>query len=189
MDLSVILVSVVEFLKLLILVSVVSFIGYKLFSPLREKLAEKYSLSWLKSCLALNFILIFVITLLAYIYFMYAGAALTQLVVEETQFDLGDNIIFVVLALPRILISTLVLSLALLFFEFIGVFFMEDRKASSSRKSKKPVNNWLKQAIGVVVASMVFLLLVLFVFNWVSLGLFVYIFYGALKPFLALIFF
>jgi len=44
MDLGIILDGILDFTKLVLIFSVVAFIAYKIFSPLREKIAEKFYL-------------------------------------------------------------------------------------------------------------------------------------------------
>jgi hypothetical protein len=181
MDFSIILTSVIEFLRLLLLVSVFSFILYKIFSPVREKLADKYDLSWIRSCLALNFIVIFVGILLFYLFFMYIGAVSAPIRDPDIEFQLTDEVVLVLIASLRILVISIILSISVLFFELLASLFMT-KKGGSSKKRVTTGSIWLRQFIGIVIASAVFLLLLLFVFDWVPLGLFVFIFYGSIQP-------
>ncbi|MFA6269529.1 MAG: hypothetical protein WCW13_06365 [archaeon] len=186
MDLAIIVASVVSFLKLLILVSVVGFVLYKIFSPLREKLAEKYSLSWIKSALLLNFVSIFVLILIVYLYFMIVGVLSAPAMDPALDNTLIDYAVLIISAIPRVLIASLILSLLLLVFELIASFFMVKKEA---RRSKKTQSLLVNQIVGVVVSCAIFLLLLLFIFDWVPLGLFIYIFYGSIEPLPAIILF
>ncbi len=181
MDFGIIVITLIEFLKLLVLVSVLSFIGYKLLSPLREKLAEKYNLSWMKSCIIFNIVFLFVVILAIYIYFMLVGGLSAPARDPSIEYSLIDNLLFILIASVRILIASVILGLFLLFFELIASLFMSGRGVENARK-KKVTNNWVNQFIGIVIASAVFLILILFIFDWVPLGLFIYVFYGAVKP-------
>jgi len=177
MDIGLILSGIVSFSKLLILVSIISFIGYKLFAPVRERIAEKYSLSWMKSCFAFNFLFSFAVLLIGYIYFMLIGASIAPIRDPEIEYTLIENILLVLIACIRIFVASIILSLILLFFELVASLFMTVKE---TRKSKKKAS-WVKQFIGVLIASIVFLFLFIFIFNWVPLGLFVFIFYGSLQ--------
>jgi len=177
MDIGLILSGIVSFSKLLLLVSIVSFIGYKLFAPVREKIAEKYSLSWMKSCFVFNFLFSFIILLLIYVYFMIIGASIAPVRDPEIEYDLFENILLILIACVRVFVISVILALTLLFFELVASLFMTVKE---TRKSKKK-SSWIKQFIGVLIASIVFLFLLLFLFSWVPLGLFVFLFYGSLQ--------
>ncbi|MFA5930765.1 MAG: hypothetical protein WC821_00470 [archaeon] len=178
MDIGIILGTCISFLKLLLLVSIISFIGYKIFSPVRQKIAEKFSLSWTKSCLVFNFVFIIAFLLLVFVYFMSVGILGAPARAEDIDYNLGDNILLLASSLPRLIVSSIILSLLLYFFELVASLFMVQK---ALKKKVKPTNDWVSQFKGVLVASALFLILILFVFDWVPLGLFVYIFYGSLK--------
>jgi hypothetical protein len=93
----------------------------------------------------------------------------------ETEYNLFENVSLVLIAMPRIIISSIILSFLFFFFELIASLFMG--KEESKRKSR----GWVKEFIGIVVSSLLFLLIFLFVFQWVPLGMFIYIFYGSVK--------
>lgn len=178
MDILVILETVLSFVKLLLLVSIICFAVYKIFSPLRQKIAEKYSLSWTKSCLILNFSAIFIFLLLIFIYFMSVGILTAPARDVDIDYDLVDNILLLASSVPRLIVSSIILTLFLYFFELVGSFFMTQKEL---KKKVKDSSNWVSQFKGVLVACALFLILILFIFDWVPLGLFVYIFYGSLK--------
>ncbi len=175
MDLSIIFGTIFDLLKLLILSSLIGFVLFKIFSPLRKWIEEKYSLSWSKSCLILNFSTFFVLITLVFIFFMLVGYFNAPLRDPETEYTIFENISFVLIAMPRIIISSIILSFLFFFFELVASFFMG--KEESKRKSR----SWAKEFYGIVVSALLFLLLFLFVFSWVPLGLFIYIFLGSVK--------
>lgn len=175
MDLAVFFSSLFDLFKLLFLASIIGFFLFKLFSPFREKISEKYSLSWSKSCILLNFIVFFVLILVFFVFFMILGYLDAPLRDPETEYNFFENVMLVLIAVPRILIASIILSLLAFFFELVASFFMGE-------KSKGKKNSWIREFRGIIISSFLFLILFLFLFNWVPLGLFIYIFFGSLKP-------
>jgi len=175
MEPSAIALAIVDFAKLLLPLAFICFILYKLLSPMREKIAEKYALSWVKSCVVLNFAVCFVAIFLIYLYFFFLGAALAQPQDPELETTIIENIFLILYDSVRIIVASIILSLSLLFLEFVAslaIDFQEKYKYAAI----------FKQFLGVAAACAVFLLLVLFVFDWVPLGLFVYVIYGSIQP-------
>ena len=166
--------GVFDFVKFLVLLTIVSFVLYKLLTPLKDKLVKRFSLNWIKSSLAMNFISIFVVLFIFYLYFIFVGVALAVPQGEGLDFDLWENILLVLIGTVRIIVATIILSLVLLFFEFVA-------SITISYQDKKKYSKTIKEFIGVLVACAIFLILFLFVFNWVALGLFIYIFYGGVS--------
>lgn len=189
MDLFVVLGTIIDFAVLLFVLSVVSFVLYKIFSPLRDKLAKRFSISWALSVLILNFVLIFIFILIVFIYFMILGYIYAPPLDPSLSFDTFENLMIFFISVPRILITSIILSLFLLFFEFFASFVMElvpqsnkkidTRKATSPEIIKTPI---FSQIIGVVASCALFLLLYFLMFDWVPLGLFIYLFYGEINP-------
>ena len=163
-----------DFLILLIPLAIVSFIGSKILSRLREKIEDKLKLDWLKSIFITNFVIIFICIFLAFIYFIFLGAALSEYRAPEIEYDIFENLILVGMGAVRIAIATLILSLFLLFFEFVSSF-------TTDLLEKKEWPMISKEFIGVLVACLIFLILFLFIFSWAAIGLFVYIFYGGVS--------
>jgi hypothetical protein len=179
MVLELIVPSIIEFIKLFLLVFIPSFILYKIFSPIRVKLAERLNFSWVKSSLLLNFIVMLVLVFVVYILFMYLGQVSAVPRDPDLDYDFLDNVLLILASSGRIIVSAILLSFVLLFFEMIASFSMG---IGEHRRGKKQRNELLTQAVGIGIMSIIFLLLLLFVFDWVPLGLFVYIFYGSLNP-------
>jgi len=177
MDLSIVIATVFDFVKLLLVFAIVSFIAYKLFSPVREKIAQKYSLSWAKSVLLLNFVIIFLIIILTYLFFMYVGISAAPLRDPDLDFNFVETIVLFLSAVPRLFVAGVILALLLFFFELLASFFMTKKEI----KKGKEKNSWLKQFVGICVSCAVCLVLVLFVFDWLPLGLVLFIFYGTVK--------
>ncbi len=175
MDLFLLLWGLIDFLKLLIPMAFIALILFKLLFPLREKIREKYSLSWIKSTLAFNFIVCFVPIVLIYIYFDFLGGALTKVIDPEITYDFFESITIFLISAVRIVIASVILALVLLFFEFVSSLVI-------SMQEKKDYPLIAKEFIGILVSSAIFLLLFLFVFDWAALGLFFYIFYGGIRP-------
>ena len=188
MDLSIIVSTIVDFVKLLLLVSIGSFVLYKVFSPARKWIEEKYSLSWLKSALALNFVAIFLFILIFYFYFVFLGFSVAPIRDPALDLTLSENLFRIAVSVARIFVASLILSIFLLFFELVASLFMKGKEIKSQKKQKEG-NNWVNQFIGVLVASALFLVLILFVFDWAIVGLFIFIFYGSVSSLPLMMFF
>jgi hypothetical protein len=181
MDLGIIIDGILDFTKLLLLLSIVCFIGYKLLSPVREKIAEKFSLSWIKSSVVLNFIVSFVLILFVYLYFIYVGASIAPVRSPDLEYDLFENIQLIFFGVGRIFLAAVIISLFALFFELIASLFMENKNVKENRKNKVKTS-WSKQFLGVLVACAICLLIFLFLFDWFAFGMFLFIFYGSVNP-------
>ncbi|HNV01277.1 MAG TPA: hypothetical protein PKK60_02500 [archaeon] len=166
--------SIIDFVALLLVFSIIVFFVYKLFSSIRKKVAKKYDLSWTKSCLVVNFVSIFSFLLLVFIYFYILGGVLAKPIDPEIQYNLVDDFVIVLLASVRILVASIIASFLFLFFELITGFFMEVQLS-------KGKSNLFSQFYGILVACFVALILFLFVFNWAFLGFFIYVFYGSIN--------
>ncbi|MDD4251104.1 MAG: hypothetical protein PHX27_02840 [Candidatus ainarchaeum sp.] len=171
MDFSWFVFGVIDFLKFLIPISIVLFILHKIIFPIKEKLSNKYDLSWVKACLLINFVIIFLIIFSSYLYFFFIGGLIAPTGEHIINYDLFENLLLIGLALLRIIIVTIILSIALLFFEFFASFIIE-------LLDKKDYSLTIKLFLGIACSTTIFLVLLFFFFNWVPLGLFVYIFYG-----------
>jgi hypothetical protein len=152
--------GVIDFLKFLLPLAIIMFVVYKLFFPLKEKISDRFEFSWVKSCLLLNLIIIFILLFAFYAYFAFVGASLALPTEVELQHDFVETIALIGFAIVRILIVSIIFSLALLFFEFFASFVITLQK-------EKDYSEILKEFIGVLCSSALFLFLFLFVFNWV----------------------
>jgi hypothetical protein len=175
-----IIFGVFDFIKLLILIVLISFVALKIGVNLREKIADKYDLSWVKSALVINLIFVFIILFVTYLFFIFVGFSLAAPQEAELEYTAFEYVIMVGIALIRIIIVTIILALALLFFEFLSSILISMQKKGSI---------FVREIISVVLTSSIFLFLFLFFFSWTAVGLFVYIFYGFVQglPLLSLI--
>ena len=175
-----IIFGVFDFIKLLIPLAIISFIALKIGVNLREKIADKYDLSWVKSALVINLIFIFIILFVTYLSFIFIGFSLATPQEAELEYTAFEYVLMVGIALIRIIVATIILALALLFFEFLSSITISVQKKGSV---------FVRELISVVITSAVFLFLFLFFFSWTAIGLFVYIFYGFVQglPLLSLI--
>jgi len=163
-----------DFLVLLIPLSIIGFVGSKLLSKLRERIEDKFGLDWLKSIFITNFVVIFVAIFLIYIYFILVGVVTAEFRTPELEYTIFENLLLVGLGVIRIAITTLILSLFLLFFEFISQITVD-------LLEKKEWSITIKEFIGVLVAALIFLIVFLFIFSWAAFGLFIYVFYGGVS--------
>ncbi|MFA5357659.1 MAG: hypothetical protein WC308_01935 [archaeon] len=174
MDIFTIAGTAIDFLKLLVPLGVIGFIAYKLGQPILEKLTGKHSLSWVKACIILNFVVAFAWLFFFYIYFILIGAATGAPVDQDSQLTMLENLGVILFDSIRIAVSAITIALALLIFEFVASLII-----SMQKKNKYSV--LLKQLIGVFGAAALFLVLILFFFDWVILGLFIFTFYGKIR--------
>lgn len=163
--------GLIDFLKLVLPLTVFFFIIQFFFEPIRKKIVDKYDLSWVKSCLVLNFVTIFLIIFIFYLYFFLIGGIIAPTTDSELAYNFFEYFLMIALASIRILIASIILSIGLLFFEVFSSVVIELQK-------EKEYSDAIKRFIGIFCSTSLFLLLLFFVFNWVPLGLFVYIFYG-----------
>ena len=163
-----------DFIILLIPLSIIAFVGSKLLSKVREKIEDRFKLDWLKSIFITNFVVIFIVIFLVYIYFILVGAVTAEFRTPELEYDIFENLVLLGLGAIRIAITTLILSLFLLFFEFVS-------QVTIDLLEKKEWAIIHKEFIGVLVACLVFLILFLFLFSWAAFGLFIYVFYGGVS--------
>jgi hypothetical protein len=187
MELVEILFAFFDFLKLAIPLTIILFVFYKAFSPVKQWLSEKYNLSWMKSVILLNFIIVFVALAVFYLYFVLTGALSAPPMDPDLQYTLGENALLVGIGLVRVLVAAVILTLIVLFFEFIASLAIDSNiiklgaNNQKSRKQSKEGASMVMQLFGVFVAVVIFLILFLFLFAWVPLGLTVFIFYGGVK--------
>ncbi len=187
MDITEVIFAVFDFLKLAIPMAVLVFVIYKALAPVKNWLSEKYNLSWMKSVVLLNFIIIFGFLALFYLYFAATGALKAAPIAPELEYTLGENALLLAIGLVRVLIASVILTLALLFFEFIASLAMDSKiinigaKNVHSKKHGEESASIVMQFFGVLVTVVIFLILFLFVFQWVPLGLVVFMFYGGVK--------
>jgi hypothetical protein len=175
-----IIFGVFDFIKLLIPLSIMSFVALKLGVNLREKIADKYDLSWVKSALVINLVFVFIILLSTYLFFIFVGFSLATPQEAELEYTAFEYVLMVGIALIKIIVATIILALALLFFEFLSSVIISMQKKGSV---------FVREITSVILTSAIFLFLFLFFFSWTAVGLFVYIFYGFVQelPLLSLI--
>jgi hypothetical protein len=169
------LFSIIDFLIYLIPLTIISFVAIKLLSPIKERLMKKRKLSWIKSCLLINFVISFLCLFVMYAYFVLLGGALAQPMDVALALNAGEQILLTLGDMARIAVASIILALALLFFEFLTGFVTD-------LQEDKDYSKTIKQVIAVLVSSALFLILLFFFFSWAPLGLFVYVFYGGIKP-------
>ncbi len=166
--------GVLDFLILAFILSVVLLVLSKIFFPVRKKIEEKFSLDWLKSSIITNFLIIFFVILVFYLYFFLIAGFSASPTEPELAYDFFETSLMLALGAIRILFVSIILSLVVLFFEILSSFVVDQQE----EKKYSPI---LKNFFGIFVSSMVFLFLLFFIFDWVPLGIFVYIFYGSLS--------
>lgn len=166
--------TVMDFLFILLIFSVIVFFIYKFFSGVRKKVAQKYDLSWTKSCLVVNFVSIFLFLFLVFVYFYFLGGIMARPMDPEVQYNIVDDILVILFASVRIIVASLIMTFLLLFFELVTSFFID-------QKLSKGKSKLLSEFYGIVITCAIALILFLFIFNWAILGFFIYIFYGSVN--------
>lgn len=183
MDIGEILLGILSFVKLWVPFAIICFVLYKIFSPLRKKLADDHNLSWIRSSLLLNFVIFFVLLLVVFLYFFAIGAFASPNRGPELDYTVAENALILLFGVGRIIVASVILAIVLLFFEMLNSFITEANllgPKSSSRKPKEP--ELLSQLVAVFITSAIFLVLLLFLFDWAILGLFVFVYYGQVTP-------
>ena len=115
---------------------------------------------------------------IVFVYFMIVGFFNAPLRDPTTEYTFIENVVLVLIAMPRIIVSSIILAFLFFFFELVASLFMGKEDTS---KNKKKSRGWAKEFYGIMISSLIFLLIFLFIFSWVPLGLFIYIFLGSTK--------
>ena len=166
--------SAVDLLKMAFIVSVPAFCGVLLGKELKKAIEKKIKGSWLKSAFIVTYIFSFVIVFLLYVFpLISASSELSQrFVPEELNPTLTDSIIAVGWALIKILFAAFVIAIFLVLLEFVGLYVFE------WLEKKYKLNYFAGLFVGVFAASLVALIIVLFLFPWTLTGL-IYLIYFA----------
>lgn len=167
--------SIFDLLKLALFLSIIGIILYKIFTPVINKIMDKYELTWVKSIFLLNLVVIFVVLEIIYLYFYFFGLFNAPVFDLELQPTIMDIFLAIVFDAVRVFIASFIIALIFLLVEFIS------SSAISYQKEKK-YSELAKQFIGILVGVTIVLAIGLLFFEWVPLGLFVYIFYGGVNP-------
>ena len=166
--------AVFDFAKLALFFGVIGLIVYKFFKPLLDKIMYKYELSWVKSVFLLNLVVVFFTVFLVYLYFFYYGLMNAGAFDVDLQPNLIDIFLAILVDAVRIFVASVIIALIVLLTEFLsslGIAYQKKKKYSAT----------IKQFIGIVFGVSIILILGLFFFDWVPLGLFVYVFYGGVN--------
>ncbi len=181
MDFFSLLFSVFDFLKLLIPLVLICFVLHKFFNPIKENFIKNKEYGWIRAVLIINFFVFFVPIFLTYLYFYFTGIIQAQAIDPELMTTFFEHIMFILTDLIRVIIASIILAIALLGFEMLCGIINDLLK-------NKNYSETIKELISITITCAVFLLLILFVFNWVLMGLFIYIFFGGIST-LPLMFF
>lgn len=174
---AVILLSLADFIKGAIIISIALFIFTLIGKFLKSKIDEKYELKWLQSSFVSTFIIMFLIIFSVYFgfYFLSIGNADLGYLPEDLQFDfalkLADGILFFIGVVIKKIFAVIVLTMIAVLFEFLGLIAME--KISEKYKIR---NEYAKLYIPVLIVSAVFYLLSLYV-TWFIPSLIYFIFF------------
>ncbi len=164
--------SIVNFIQILLLFGFFGFIIYHIFQPIHNYLINEKNFKWINACLLINFLVFFIVITIAYlvpfISSLGLGPAMEEFLVIT---PLEYLIYFLTEPLLRIILAAVILSLIMLFFEFLVSLFLD-------MQDEKKYNLLLKEVIAVLGSTAIFIFLLLFVFDWVPLGLYVFIFFG-----------
>ena len=174
MGIELIFTAVLDFVKLTLLFGIIALIIYKIFTPILDKIMDKYELSWVKAIFLLNLIVTFAAIMFLYLYFYYYGLINAAPLDVDLQLDLFERIAIIGMDAIRVFIGAFILAMVLLFMEFVSSMAIAYQK-------KYEYSELIKQFVGILFGVAVMAILLLFFFDWVPLGLFVYIFYGGLS--------
>ena len=174
MGIELIFTAVLDFVKLTLLFGIIALIIYKIFTPILDKIMDKYELSWVKAIFLLNLVVTFAAIMFLYLYFYYYGLINAAPLDVDLQLDLFERIAIIGMDAIRVFIGAFILAMVLLFMEFVSSMAIAYQK-------KYEYSELIKQFVGILFGVAVMAILLLFFFDWVPLGLFVYIFYGGLS--------
>ncbi len=174
MGIELIFTAVLDFVKLTLLFGIIALIIYKIFTPILGKIMDKYELSWVKAIFLLNLVVTFAAIMFLYLYFYYYGLINAAPLDVDLQLDLFERIAIIGMDAIRVFIGAFILAMVLLFMEFVSSMAIAYQK-------KYEYSELIKQFVGILFGVAVMAILLLFFFDWVPLGLFVYIFYGGLS--------
>jgi len=174
MDFMSLLLSVFDFLKLLIPLVLICFVLRKFFNPIKENFIKNKEYGWMKSVLIINFAIFVVPIFLVYLYFYFTGLIQAPVIDPELTTTIFENIMFILTDLVRVVIASVILAIALLGFEVLTGIIIDLLK-------NKDYSETVKELIAITITCIIFLYLILFVFSWVLMGLFIYIFFGGVS--------
>jgi hypothetical protein len=166
--------SIYNILIVLVPLTVIFFIVYKIVNPYKERLIEERELSWLRAAFLINFVISFVLIFIIYMYFYFIGIIGSGIVDVELTPTLFEHVSFILFDAVRIVISSIIISLTAIVFEFIAGFAVDIQE-------EKEYSKTIKEIIGIMISLLVFLVLFLFIFNFAFLGMFIYIFFGGVS--------
>jgi hypothetical protein len=166
--------AIFDFAKLAFFFSIFGIILYKIFTPVLEKIMDKYELTWIKAIFLLNLIVTFVVLELIYLYFYFYGLINAGTFDVELQVNLIDISLAIFGDMVRVIIASIIIAMIFLLSEFFSSMFI-------SYQNDKNYSELIKQFIGIFCGLSVILFIGLFFFSWVPLGLFIYIFYGSVN--------
>ncbi|MDD3159821.1 MAG: hypothetical protein PHQ98_02545 [Candidatus ainarchaeum sp.] len=167
------IIGLIDFFKFVIPLAVLFLIVYSILEFFQKKLNSKYNLSFIKSFFIINSIFIFIAILAFYLYFILIGYLLvdSSAVNPDLAYTLVENIFMVLSGVFRILLISIILSLVFLSIElFYSVVFDVLKKNIS--------NELIRKFISSIITIAIFMLIFVFFFSWVPIGIFVYVFYG-----------
>jgi hypothetical protein len=167
--------AIFDFTKLVLFFSIIGIVLYKLFTPVLNKIIDKYELSWVKSIFILNFIVTFLLLEFIYVYFFYYGLVNSAIFDVELNPTLWDSLLMIFSEMIRVIIASIIISMILLIIEFFSSMAISYQKEKNYAKI-------IKQFVGIFFGIAIILFIGLFFFDWVPLGLFIYIFYGGINP-------
>lgn len=174
MGIELIFTAVLDFVKLTLLFGIIALVIYKIFTPILDKIMDKYELSWVKAIFLLNLVVTFAAIMFLYLYFYYYGMINAAPLDADLQLDLFERILIIGVDAIRVFIGAFILAMIILFMEFVS-------SMAISYQKKYKYSELIKQFAGILFGVAVMAVLLLFFFDWVPLGLFVYIFYGGLS--------
>jgi len=166
--------SVIDLIKIAFIASVPAFIGVILGMKLKGLLEKKFKDSWLRNSFIVTYIFCLIIVAFLYVFpLMEAfGETNTAGIPQELNPTLTDSILAFLWSAFKILFSAFVIAILLIPLEFVGLYVFE------WLQKKYKFNYFAELFLGVFSASLVAVIVLLFLFPWTITGL-IYLIYFA----------
>ncbi|MEW6295786.1 MAG: hypothetical protein AB1467_05875 [Candidatus Diapherotrites archaeon] len=166
--------SVIDLIKIAFFASIPAFIAVILGKKLKEMLEEKFKGSWLRNSFIVTYVFCLIIVAFLYVFPLMSalGEVDTAGVPEELNPTLADSIIAFFWSVVKVVFSAFVIAVLLIPLEFVGLYVFE------WIQKKYKFNYFAELFLGVFSASLVAVIVLLFLFPWTLTGL-IYLIYFA----------
>ncbi|HLD58327.1 MAG TPA: hypothetical protein VI977_01640 [archaeon] len=179
-DAASIVFGLLDFLRIVIFVTVPVFLVSLPVLFAKERIAKKFSLNWFQSALITTYLAVTIILIFLYLYPYALGFSQSQIAGQTAPSILAttpqDILIAVFLGIIKILTTALILTVLLLPFEFFAVFAAE--KLKEAKISGKEIPLLAQTFAAAFCTCLLALIIVFFIFPWTVNGIIFLIYWG-----------